>query len=157
MNRVICFFAAIVLSLVAISILKKAGFAAPPPSTSAAVLEKELRDADLDFARQTAARRLEGWMGFFADDASNIHNGLTVSGKTALRAYYEPIFANQNFTLTWAPTHAEAAKDGTLGYTYGNYEARNGAAVSRGMYVTVWRLVSGRWKVVLDLGSAARP
>jgi len=131
--------------------------AAPAPLTDAATLEKELRDADLDFAKQTAARRLEGWMEFFADDASNIHDGVTVTGKAALRAWYEPIFANKDFTLTWIPTHAEAAKDGTLGYTYGNYEARNGAAASHGMYVTAWRRVNGRWKVVLDLGSAAHP
>jgi ketosteroid isomerase-like protein len=126
------------------------------PATDAATLEKELCDADLDFARQTVAHRLEGWMEFFADDASNIHDGVTVTGKTALRAWYEPIFANKDFTLTWTPTHAEAAKDGTLGYTYGNYEARNGAAVSHGMYVTIWRRVNSRWKVVLDLGSAAQ-
>jgi len=157
MNRVIAFFAVIILSLAAISIFKKAGFAAPAQSASAAVLEKELRDADLDFAKQTAARRLEGWMESFADDASNIHDGVTVSGKAALRVWYEPIFANKDFFLTWTPAHAEAAQDGTLGYTYGNYEARNGAAVSHGMYVTVWRRVNGRWKVVLDLGSAARP
>ncbi len=71
--------------------------------------------------------------------------------------YYEPVFANKGFTLSWTPTKAEAAKDGTLGYTYGDYEAKNGASVSHGLYVTVWRRENGRWKVVLDLGSAARP
>jgi len=29
--------------------------------------------------------------------------------------------------------------------------------VRRGIYVTVWRWEKGRWKVVPDLGSAARP
>ena len=125
-------------------------------SPSRTFLEKELRQADLDFAKQTADRRLEGWMSFFADDASIIHDGQTVTGKDALRAFYQPVFANKDFTLTWSPNHAEASKDGTLGYTYGQYEARNGTAISRGMYTTVWRKVEGRWKVVLDLGSAAR-
>jgi ketosteroid isomerase-like protein len=109
-----------------------------------------------DFARQTAARRLDGWMDFFADDASIIHDGQTVTGKNALRAFYQPVFANKDFSLTWSPTHAEASRDGTLGYTVGLYEARNGTAISRGMYTTVWRKVDGRWKVVLDLGSTAR-
>ena len=122
-----------------------------------AALEKELRDADLDFARQTAARRLEGWMGFFADDASIIHDGQTVTGKDALRAFYQPIFANKDFNLTWSTTYAEASADGTLGYTYGQYEARSSMGISYGIYTTVWRKVDGRWKVVLDLGSSARP
>jgi ketosteroid isomerase-like protein len=127
-------------------------------SPSRALWEKELRQADLHFARQTAARRLDGWLSFFADDASIIHDGQTVTGKDALRAFYQPVFANKDFTLTWSPNHAEASKDGTLGYTYGQYEARNGSTISRGMYATVWRKVEGRWKVVLDLGSpAAQP
>jgi|SRR5579864_2765902 len=126
------------------------------PAAQASIWEQELRDADLDFARQTASRRLDGWMDFFADDASIIHDGQTVTGKDALRAFYQPIFANKDFNLTWSPTYAEPSADGTLGYTYGQYEARNGTAISRGMYTTVWRKVEGRWKVVLDLGSAAR-
>jgi ketosteroid isomerase-like protein len=116
---------------------------------------KNFAIADLDFARQTAARRLDGWMDFFADDASIIHDGQTVTGKDVLRAFYQPVFANKDFTLTWSPNHAETSKDGTLGYTFGQYEARNGTAISRGIYTTVWRKVEGRWKVVLDLGSAA--
>lgn len=120
-----------------------------------ATLEKTLRDADLEFARQTAARRLDGWLDSFADDASIIHDGTTVSGTQALRAYYEPVFADKDFSLRWTPTKAEASKDGTLGYTFGNYEAKRGTSASRGMYTTVWRRVNGQWKVVLDLGSAA--
>jgi len=119
-------------------------------------LELQLRAADLEFCKQTAARRLDGWMDFFADDASILQNGKTVSGKADLRKHYEPMFANKDFTLTWTPVHAEAAKDGSLGYTYGTYEARTGSDVSRGMYLTIWRRVSGKWKVVMDTGSALR-
>jgi ketosteroid isomerase-like protein len=124
-------------------------------SSSRAALENELRQADLAFAKATADRRLEGWMSFFADDAAVLHDGKTVNGKSALRQYYEPIFANKSFALSWTPTHAEAAKDGTLGYTYGTYEARNGDKVSHGMYLTIWRKINGRWLVVMDTGSAA--
>ena len=128
---------------------------ASTPQTLQAQLEQELRNADLAFARATAARRLEGWMEFFADDAAILQNGETVSGKQNLRRYYQPIFANKDFSLTWTPTHAEAAKDGSMGYTYGTYEARNGERVSHGMYLTIWRKTNGKWKVVMDTGSAA--
>lgn len=148
--------------LFALSLAAATGAAQKPtsrplsPSAQASLWEQELRDADLDFAKETAARRLEGWMDFFADDASIIHDGRTVTGKDALRAFYQPIFANKDFNLTWSPTHAEASTDGTLGYTYGEYQAKSGTAVSRGIYTTVWRKIGGLWKVVLDLGSAAR-
>jgi ketosteroid isomerase-like protein len=126
------------------------------PTAQASIWEQELRDADLDFAKQTAARRLEGWMDFFADDGSIIHDGQTVTGKAALRAFYTPLFENKDFNLTWSPTHAEASQDGTLGYTYGEYHVKNGTAIGHGMYTTMWRKIGGRWKVILDLGSAAR-
>ena len=126
------------------------------PAAQASIWEQELRQADLDFARQTAARRLEGWMDFFADDASVIHDGQAVTGKDALRAFYQPIFANKDFSLTWSPTYTEASADGTLGYTYGKYEARSSLGISHGIYTTVWRKIDRRWKVVLDVGSSAR-
>jgi ketosteroid isomerase-like protein len=149
--------------LFALSLTTATGTAQKPTSrplssaAQASIWEQELRDADLDFGRQTAARRLEGWMDFFADDASIIHDGQTVTGKAALRAFYTPLFENKDFNLTWSPTHAEASADGTLGYTYGEYHVKNGTAIGHGMYTTMWRKVGGHWKVVLDLGSAARP
>lgn len=118
--------------------------------------EKELREADLAFAKATAERRLEGWMEFFAADAAVLHDGQTVNGQDHLRKFYEPIFGNKEFTLTWIPTKAEASTDGTLGYTYGTYQARNGDRISHGMYLTIWRHVAGKWKVAMDTGSAAR-
>ena len=154
MRRAITFL--ILLSVFAAASLAQKPSSAPLSSAAqASIWEQDLRDADTDFARQTAARGLEGWMSFFAADATIIHDGQTVTGTQALRAFYAPIFANRNFSLKWSPTRAEASADGTLGYTYGTYEAKNGAASSRGMYTTVWRRVNGQWKVVLDIGSSA--
>jgi ketosteroid isomerase-like protein len=127
-----------------------------PKGSKQTTLEQQLRDADIEFCKQTAARRLDGWMDFFADDASSMQNGKTVSGKAELRKYYQPMFAVKEFTLTWTPIRAEAAKDGTLGYTYGTYEAKTGSDVSRGMYLTIWRRINGKWKVIMDTGSALR-
>jgi ketosteroid isomerase-like protein len=127
----------------------------PRPKTSQQdSLEKQLRDADLAFAKATAERRLEGWMEYFAADAAILQDGKTITGTQSLRAYYEPLFANQDFSLSWTPTKAEASKDGTLGYTYGDYEAKRGGKTSRGMYLTIWRKEGGRWKVIMDTGSS---
>jgi ketosteroid isomerase-like protein len=117
-------------------------------------LEKQLRDADLAFAKATTEGRLEGFMEFFAADAAILHDGRTITGTESVRAYYEPLFADRDFTLSWTPTKAEASKDGTLGYTYGDYEAKRGGKTSRGMYLTIWRKEAGKWKVVMDTGSS---
>jgi ketosteroid isomerase-like protein len=95
-------------------------------------------------------------MEFFADDGAIIREGKTLTGKDGIRQLYQPLFANREFTLSWVPTRAEASQDGTLGYTYGDYEAKIGAETSRGMYVTVWRKINGHWKVILDVGSQPR-
>ncbi len=119
-------------------------------------LEKQLRDADLGFAKATQERRIEGWMEFFAEDGAIIREGKALTGQPAIRAFYTPVFADKNFSLSWVPTKAEVSRDGTLGYTYGDAEAKIGDHISRGMYVTVWRRINGQWKVVLDSGSQPR-
>src|SRR6266849_8634881 len=155
MHRMIVFMLALTVVLSAPAYVQTADSARPHDAQKDR-LEKQLRDADLEFAEQTHERRLEGWMDFFADDASVIHEGKVTSGKQALRAFYAPIFANQDFSLSWTPIKAEASTDGTLGYTYGDYEAKSGGQTSHGIYTTTWRRINGRWKVVLDLGSAQR-
>ncbi len=118
---------------------------------SQSAIEKQLRDADPAFAKATQERRIEGWMEFFAEDGAIIREGKALTGKPAIREFYTPVFAD-----SWVPTKAEVSRDGTLGYTYGDAEAKTGDHVSRGMYVTVWRRINGEWKVVLDLGSQPR-
>src|SRR5579871_5042971 len=152
MRRV--FFLVLVSALAAAIIFATRSVSTMAATANVARFEQELKDADLKFARGTTARRLEGWMNPFADDASTLQNGKVITGKAALREYYKKVFADNDFTLTWQPTKAEAAKDGTLGYTYGTYEAKKGASVSHGMYTTVWRRDNGQWRVVLDLGSS---
>lgn len=153
MRRVL--FLVLVFVLAAAIIAATRSVSTMAATSNVARFEQELKDADLKFARETTARRLEGWMDFFADDASTIQNGKVIAGKAALREYYKKVFAGNDFSLTWQPTKAEASKDGMLGYTYGDYVAKEGTAVSHGMYATVWRREHGQWKVVLDLGNSS--
>jgi ketosteroid isomerase-like protein len=149
------FFVAIAFTLSFASALSQNSVPTPRAKTShQESFEKQLRDADLAFAKATAERRLDGFMEYFAADAAILQDGKTITGTQSLRAYYEPLFANKDFSLSWTPTKAEASKDGTLGYTYGDYEARRGEKTSRGMYLTVWRKEAGKWKVIMDAGSS---
>ena len=124
---------------------------APRPRTAGQQqLEKELRDADLSFSKATAERRLQGFLEFFASDAALVRNGKVITGQQSVRELYAPMFANPDFKLSWTPTKVESSKDGTLGYTYGDFEVRQGQEVRRGMYATIWRKQNDKWLVVLD-------
>ncbi len=118
-----------------------------------------LMQADRDFDQATAQKGLEGWMSFFADDARLNQRGGPIEGKAAVRAFYAKMFSRKNFSIRWKPLHAEASKDGSLGYTFGeaqiSWEEPNGETRrADGRYVTVWRRqADGAYKVVTDLGN----
>lgn len=126
---------------------------------SGADAREELLEADRAFARDTAARGLEGWLEWFHEDALVNAPGGVLRGKAVLREYYGKFIGTPGFQLIWAPVEAEASPDGRMGYTVGT-----GTAVTRkadgteerrpARYVTVWRRgADGRWKVVTDLGN----
>jgi ketosteroid isomerase-like protein len=123
------------------------------------VLRKSLLEADRAFARETQIRRLEGWMGAFADSALPIRpNQPLVRGKELIRERMGPAFADTTFALTWEPALAEISGSGDLGYTVGLYQRSQSGVdgktvVSTGKYISIWRRQgNGGWKVVLDTG-----
>lgn len=125
----------------------------------AADYRQGLLDADAAFDRDTAARGLEGWMSWFAEDAQLNTAGGPLKGKAALRSHYAKMFARPEFSIRWKPFFAEASTDGTLGYTLGTAEIswknENGEVETRpGRYITVWRREKdGGWKAVTDMGN----
>lgn len=125
----------------------------------AADMPQQLMEADRAFDAATLAKGLDGWMSYFADDARLNQRPTEIVGKAALREFYSKMFARSEFSLRWQPIHAEASKDGTLGFTYGvsqmSYRDDKGELVKHeGRYLTVWRKQrDGSWKVATDLGS----
>jgi ketosteroid isomerase-like protein len=122
-------------------------------------LEESLKAADRAFDKATLERGLDGWMSWFAADAQvNSPEGM-LKGKAALRGFYAKMFARKEFSIRWQPLHAEASKDGTLGYTLGSAEIsfrdEKGVLQKRpGRYLTVWRRQpDGGWKVISDIGN----
>ncbi len=117
-----------------------------------------LMQADRDFAKATAAKRLEGWMSFMAPNAVLLHAEPLV-GLEQIRAGMAKDFNAPGFQLTWEPTKAEFVGNGPVGYTIGRYEAKFTADdgkphTSHGSYMTTWRKQrDGSWKVVADIGS----
>ncbi len=123
--------------------------------------EQVLVNADREFARAVAARRLEGWMEYMADDAV-LFSGKPVVGTAAIRTAFGPSFADPAYSLTWEPERAHMFPSGNMGYTSGHYDRKakdqaGNSVVSHGAYITVWRQqADGKWKVVAD-GGAPNP
>ena len=122
---------------------------------------RKLMDVDVAFSRETAERGLEGFLSYFADDATIFpSNAPIVSGKTGIRAHYARAFSAPGFMMSWKPVRADLAESGEMGYTYGTFEIStrdtSGRQVSRsGKYCTIWRKQSdGSWKIIVDIGNS---
>lgn len=119
--------------------------------------KQALMAADRAFARETAARGVEGWLDFHLEDARNVPAaGVVVVGHQAIRERMAPFLADTTTAFTWEPQFAEVAHDGSLGYTYGDWtltSRESGSLESRGRYLTVWRKRDGEWKVTTDIGN----
>ena len=87
--------------------------------------------------------------------------GAIVRGHAAIEDLMAPAFSDSSYSLSWEPEYAEVSSSADFGYTVGRYESRRVGGdgvplVGTGRYVTIWRRDSdGRWKVVLDIGSAS--
>ena len=116
-----------------------------------------LKQADRDFAKATAERRVEGWVSNFAEEGVQLTPEGNIRGHQAIREYMA-VLAQPEFSLAWQPVFADISRSGDLGYTLGTYELHSrdaqGNAVKRtGRYVTIWKKQKdGSWKVVLDTG-----
>ncbi len=135
-----------------------------PSCTSAAVdpaaERAAIMEADRAFARETAARGVEGWLDYHLEDAHNVlSSGPVVVGHAAIRERMTASLADTTQFFAWEPVFAEVAADGSLGFTYGDWSTTDGATdsvTSKGRYLTVWKKLNGEWKVTADIGNDAR-
>ncbi|MBI1730156.1 DUF4440 domain-containing protein [Candidatus Acetothermia bacterium] len=123
-----------------------------------------LMQTDSDFDRDTAAKGVEGWVSYFAEDGAMFRGGgKIIAGHDAIRALMTPFFADKNSSLRWQPVMATVASSGELGYTYGNWTLKTVGddgkpVVLYGKYVTIWKKqADGAWKAAVDLGTTGAP
>ena len=121
--------------------------------------EAALMQSDRDFAVETHARGIEGWMSFFAPDAIRIrYRDNMVRGLDAIRRFDLPGISDTTSTLNWEPTDAYVFRGGGIGSTTGRYwivsrkQGDTGKQLGHGRYVTMWRRDGGRWLVIMDTG-----
>ena len=119
----------------------------------------DLKKADQDWAKATAARNIDQFMGFIGDDAYMCDlSGKWLYGKDAIKADWTKALADPTFKLSWTVDSAEVSKAGDLGYTRGTFSGGQGNETFSGGYSTVWKKgKDGKWQVAVDIASAAPP
>jgi hypothetical protein len=66
------------------------------------------------------------------------------------REYYSK--AEDIKTLSWTPAYARVSKSADWGFTTGAYE-HSGAEKTYGDYLSIWKMVNGKWQLALDLAT----
>jgi len=134
-----------------------------PPDTRAAD-ERAVREADAAWSKAAAAKDVEAYVGFLAEDASVFPpNAPMQTGKEANRKAASEMMASPGFALSWQANKVEASRSGDLAYTVGTYQTtvnnpKGKPVTDRGKYVTVWKKqADGQWKVAADIYNSDLP
>jgi len=124
----------------------------PDPAAATAVMQ-----TDREFAARAQVAGLgAAFAEYAAKDALVFRAGVgAIRGAAAIGESFAGAGAA---TLVWEPQAADIAASGDLAYTWGWYTFTVDGKSSTGNYVSIWRLIDGRWRYVVDLGvPAPRP
>lgn len=125
------------------------GCATAPPADPAA-LQEQVRASETAFAATMAARDLNGFASWIAEDAVFVNGGKPLRGKAAVLAHWERFFKPGPAPFAWKPEIVQVLPSGTLAYSEGPVTAPDGRVIAR--YFSTWRRDADGWRVVLDNG-----
>lgn len=114
---------------------------------------------DGDWLKSVSDRDIERVLEYYADDAEWLRPKDPISGKDAIRKFWERRFAgpDPDYSLAWKPTKVEVSQSGDLAYALGKWSVKgkdeDGNIVTfGGAYVAVWRKApNDTWKLVVDI------
>jgi ketosteroid isomerase-like protein len=127
-------------------------------TTALAGAADDIVAADKAFSALSAAKGSNAaFLAYMADDARVFGTGNEppIFGKAeAVKRFAKSGNGDpKTNVLSWVPDHAEASKDGTVGYSDGHWLFEAPKARLTGHYMTVWRKVGRAWKVIADMGT----
>jgi ketosteroid isomerase-like protein len=107
-----------------------------------------LEAADIAFAKDTAARGIEGWVAAFDPKGGMMTKAGRAEGADAIRGLMTELLATTK--VEWAPI--ASAVRGDIGFTVGK-ATFTGKDSWRSTYVSIWKKQpDGTWKVLFDTG-----
>ncbi len=120
--------------------------------------EATIRQADIAWAKASAAMDFEGMVSYYAEDATLLlPNTPKASGTEEIRKALRPLFDSPGFSLKWQLAEVEVARSGDMGYVVGTSEltmndAKGNPGTDYGSYVEVWKKrANGNWKCIVDI------
>ena len=155
MHNRYCWAAAFALAVV----LAGCNQAPPPPAPDTHDADvKAIRDLETATVQAIAAKDLDKFVAFYADDASVfLADQPAINGMAAIKAVMKPMIADKNFSFTISSVKVDVAKSGDLGYSQGAYTwtmtnpKTKKVLTEKGKYVTVYKKqADGGWKAVAD-------
>lgn len=117
--------------------------------------EDDIRQADIEWAKTGVAKDLNAMMEFYSEDPILMApNRPQLRGKENIRAFFESLYSQSDFSVTWRPVTVEVARSGDIGYVIGIYEMNT----DTGKYIEIWKKQDdGNWKVALDILNSDLP
>lgn len=119
---------------------------------------KALAKLDDDWSKAAGARDVDLVASFYAEDAvAYPPNEPVCMGRAAAKRVWAAYLAEKSFSISWKTTHAEVAKSGEVGFTWGTYEdsykGADGKQVNeKGKYLCIWKKQKdGTWKATNDM------
>lgn len=116
-------------------------------------LTQQVREAENAFAATMAARDLEAFASFLAEDAIFFGRG-AIRGKAAIIEAWKPFYEGPEAPFSWKSETVEVLDSGRLAYSSGPvFDAKGNRTAT---FNSVWRREpDGSWKVVFDKGCEA--
>jgi len=117
--------------------------------TAFADARRDVRDAELAFAKAFADRDQAKFFSFVLDDATFLGGGGTLRGKSAVVERWARFFAQPRAPFSWTPDRVAVNAAGTIGETAGGVYDIDGHPI--GNFNSVWaRQPDGSWKILFD-------
>lgn len=125
--------------------------------------EQAIRDNDSRWLKAAQARDAAGEAAMFASDGVAYREHIDpLVGPAAFQAFTTK-FATDNpkVSVTWSTDAIRIAESGDFAIQTGEYHLTGlgpkGEGDDKGRFVTVWKKVTGEWKVAHDIGSTTSP
>ena len=114
-------------------------------------LSRQVRAAEVGFARTMATRDRSAFASFVADEAVFFNAVGALRGKAAVVQAWARFFEGSQAPFSWEPERVEVLDSGTLALTSGPVRDAGGKPI--GTFNSIWRReADGRWRVVFDKG-----
>ncbi len=131
-----------------------AGLIKPGYAETTSSVQQQVWQAELAFARTMAARDLQGFSNYIAEEAIFFNGNVVLRGKAKVVAQWASYFKEKDAPFSWQPDQVEVLDSAKLALSTGLVRDTQGKVFAR--FNSVWRLeADGKWRVVFDKGSPA--